>query len=112
MTLQLALSFGHIHLENLASGSTVASLAASKAPSSEEIQLTIPRMRRTTFARSARLFISPRHHSCRMRRFCRRRQRLERSSIPAFSVSFLARRNVRHFNRARLRSHDSGSLLV
>jgi hypothetical protein len=35
MTLQLALSFGHIHLENLASGSTVASLAASKAPSSE-----------------------------------------------------------------------------
>ena len=34
MTLQLAISFGHIHLEKLASGSAVASVAASKTPSS------------------------------------------------------------------------------
>jgi hypothetical protein len=32
MALQLVLSFGHIHLEKLASGSAIASVAASKAP--------------------------------------------------------------------------------
>ena len=37
MALQLVLSFGHIHLEKLASGSVIASLAASKAPSSQQI---------------------------------------------------------------------------
>jgi hypothetical protein len=31
MALQLVLSFGHIHLENLASGSAIASVAATKA---------------------------------------------------------------------------------
>jgi hypothetical protein len=36
MTLQLALSFGHIHLEKLASGSAIASITASKAPSSQQ----------------------------------------------------------------------------
>jgi hypothetical protein len=36
MTLQLVLSFGHLHLERLASGSAVASVVASKAPSSEQ----------------------------------------------------------------------------
>jgi hypothetical protein len=36
MTLQLVLSFGHIHLEKLASGSAIASVAASKAPSSQQ----------------------------------------------------------------------------
>jgi hypothetical protein len=35
MTLQLALSFGHIHLEKLASGSGTASVVASKASSSQ-----------------------------------------------------------------------------
>jgi hypothetical protein len=35
MTLQLALSFGHIHLEKFASGSAIASVA-SKAPSSQQ----------------------------------------------------------------------------
>jgi len=35
MTLQLALSFGHIHLEKLTNGSAIASAAASKTPSSE-----------------------------------------------------------------------------
>jgi hypothetical protein len=36
MTLQLALSFGHIHLEKLASGAAIASVAATKAPSSQQ----------------------------------------------------------------------------
>ena len=36
MTLQLVLSFGHIHFEKLASGSVIASVAASKAPSSQQ----------------------------------------------------------------------------
>ena len=36
MTLQLVLSFGHIHLEKLANGSAIASVAASKAPSSQQ----------------------------------------------------------------------------
>ena len=36
MTLQLVLSFGHLHLEKLASGSAIASVAASKAPSSQQ----------------------------------------------------------------------------
>jgi hypothetical protein len=36
MTLQLALSFGHLHLERLSSGSGIASVAASKAPSSRQ----------------------------------------------------------------------------
>ena len=36
MTLQLALSFGHLHLEKLASGPAVASVAASEAPSSQQ----------------------------------------------------------------------------
>ena len=36
MALQLVLSFGHIHLEKLASGSAIASVAASKAPSSQQ----------------------------------------------------------------------------
>ena len=36
MALQLVLSFGHIHLEKLASGSAIASVAASKAPWSQQ----------------------------------------------------------------------------
>ena len=36
MTLQLALSFGHLHLERLSSGSGIASVAVSKAPSSRQ----------------------------------------------------------------------------
>jgi hypothetical protein len=36
MTLQLALSFGHLHLEKFASGSAIAGVAASKAPSSQQ----------------------------------------------------------------------------
>jgi len=36
MTLQLALSFGHIHLEKFANGSAIAGVAASKAPSSQQ----------------------------------------------------------------------------
>jgi hypothetical protein len=36
MALQLVLSCGHIHLEKLPSGSVIASLAASKAPSSQQ----------------------------------------------------------------------------
>jgi hypothetical protein len=36
MALQLVLSFGHIHLEKLASRSFVASMAASKAPWSQQ----------------------------------------------------------------------------
>jgi hypothetical protein len=36
MALQLILSFGHIHLEKFASGSAIASVAASKAPSSQQ----------------------------------------------------------------------------
>jgi hypothetical protein len=36
MTLQLVLSFGHIHLETPARGSALARLAASTAPSSEQ----------------------------------------------------------------------------
>jgi hypothetical protein len=36
MALQLVLSFGHIHLEKLASGSAIAIVAASKAPSSQQ----------------------------------------------------------------------------
>ena len=36
MALQLVLSFGHVHLEKLASGSVIASVAASKAPSSQQ----------------------------------------------------------------------------
>ena len=36
MALQLVLSFGHIHLEKLASGSAITSVAASKAPSSQQ----------------------------------------------------------------------------
>jgi hypothetical protein len=36
MTLQLALSFGHIHLEQLASGSAIASVVASKASTSQQ----------------------------------------------------------------------------
>jgi hypothetical protein len=35
-TLQLVLSFGHIHLEKPTSNSVVASVAASKAPSSQQ----------------------------------------------------------------------------
>lgn len=37
MALQLVLSCGHIHLESLAGGSVVAGVAASKAPSSQQI---------------------------------------------------------------------------
>jgi hypothetical protein len=36
MTLQLVLSFGHIHLEKFVSGSAIASVAASKTPSSQQ----------------------------------------------------------------------------
>jgi hypothetical protein len=36
MALQLALSFGHIHLEKFASGTAVASVAASQAPSPQQ----------------------------------------------------------------------------
>jgi hypothetical protein len=36
MALQLVLSFGHIHLEKLASGSAIATVAASKAPTSQQ----------------------------------------------------------------------------
>jgi hypothetical protein len=36
MSLQLLLSFGHIHLEKLAGGPAIASIAASKAPSSQQ----------------------------------------------------------------------------
>ena len=36
MALQLVLSFGHIHLEKLASGSVIASATTSKAPSSQQ----------------------------------------------------------------------------
>jgi hypothetical protein len=36
MVVQLVVSCGHIHLEKLPSGSVVASLAASKAPSSQQ----------------------------------------------------------------------------
>jgi hypothetical protein len=36
MTLQLVLSFGHVHLDKLASGSEIVSVAGSKAPSSEQ----------------------------------------------------------------------------
>jgi hypothetical protein len=36
MALQLVLSFGHTHLEKLASGSVTASMTASKAPSSQQ----------------------------------------------------------------------------
>jgi hypothetical protein len=36
MTLQLVLSFGHFHLEEIASGSAVASVTVSKAPSSQQ----------------------------------------------------------------------------
>ena len=42
MTLQLVLSFGHIHLEKFASGSAIASVAASKAPSSQQNPLQHP----------------------------------------------------------------------
>jgi hypothetical protein len=109
MTLQLALSFGHLHLERLSSGSGIASVAASKPG---KIQLSIRRTRRTIIARSAQTSISPRHRFCRMRRSCRCRSRRERSSISDISRSFLFRRSVRHFNRALLRSPDSRSLLI
>jgi hypothetical protein len=36
MALQLVLSFGHIHLEKFASGTAITSVAASKAPSSQQ----------------------------------------------------------------------------
>ena len=36
MALQFVLSFGHVHLEKLASGSAITSVAASKAPSSQQ----------------------------------------------------------------------------
>jgi hypothetical protein len=36
MALQLVLSFGHLHLERIASGSGIVSVAASKAPSSQQ----------------------------------------------------------------------------
>jgi hypothetical protein len=36
MTLQLVLSFGHVHLEKFAAGSAIVSLAAFKAPSSQQ----------------------------------------------------------------------------
>jgi Protein of unknown function (DUF2946) len=36
ITLQLALSFGHVHLDKLASSSAIASVAASKAPASQQ----------------------------------------------------------------------------
>jgi hypothetical protein len=36
MTLQLALSFGHIHLEKLASGLAIASMTASETSSSQQ----------------------------------------------------------------------------
>jgi hypothetical protein len=36
MALQLVLSLGHIHFEKLASGSAIASVVASKAPSSQQ----------------------------------------------------------------------------
>jgi hypothetical protein len=77
-----------------------------------KIQLSIPRTKRTIFARSARRFISPRRHSCRTRPPCRCRSRLARSSISAISISFLSCRNVRPFNRALLRLPDSQSLLI
>ena len=40
-----------------------------------KIQISIRRTRRAIFARSARPYILPRHHSCRMRRACRFRSR-------------------------------------
>jgi hypothetical protein len=36
MALHLVLSFGHIHLEKLASGSSIASAVASKASTSQQ----------------------------------------------------------------------------
>jgi hypothetical protein len=42
MTLQLVLSFGHIHLEKFASGSAIASVAASNSSSSQQNPLQHP----------------------------------------------------------------------
>ena len=36
MALQLVLSFGHVHLEKLATDSVIAGVAATKAPSSQQ----------------------------------------------------------------------------
>jgi hypothetical protein len=36
MTLQLGLSFGHVHLDKLASSSAITSVAASNAPASQQ----------------------------------------------------------------------------
>jgi len=78
-----------------------------RRPRPSKAQISIRRTRRAAFARSARRSISPRRHFCRMRRVCRFRSRPEQSSILAFSISFLYRRNVRRFNRALLPSPDS-----
>jgi hypothetical protein len=42
MALQLILSFGHIHLEKLTSGSFIARVTTSKAPSSQQIPTQHP----------------------------------------------------------------------
>ena len=108
ITLQLVLSFGHTHLEKLASGSSGPVWRRPRRPR----PISIPQTRRTIFARSARRSISPRRRSCRMRRLCQCLLHPERSSISVISLSFLSRRNVRHFNRALRRSPDSWSLLI
>ena len=82
-------------------------LRRRKRPGPSKTQFSIRQTRRATIARSARRSISPRRHFCRMRRVCRFRSRPEQSSILAFSISFLYRRNVRRFNRALLPSPDS-----
>jgi hypothetical protein len=42
MTLQLVLSFGHVHLEKFASGAAITSIAASKAPSPQQNPIQHP----------------------------------------------------------------------
>ena len=113
MTLQLVLSFGHIHLEKLASGSVIASVKTSKAPSSQQNPDSASRQRGRRFLRDLRddpshLVVVP--AGCAA--LAGAVHAPEQSSILAISLSFLSRRNVRHFNRARLRSPDSRSLLI
>jgi hypothetical protein len=61
MALQIALSFGHVHLESLGTGSVVARVAASKAPSSQQNPAPVPHPPRTIehFGRFNFMFVSP-----------------------------------------------------
>ena len=106
LALQLILSFGHLHLDRLSSGSAVATVAAASVSGSQPLRYSIPRTMRATIVRFAPRSISPRTSFLPMRRCCRCRSlpddRAFRSCrlvfCPAATAAFQSRAPPRRLN--------------